>query len=825
MPVKQASAKARGGGAARAVPFLVLFVILVLTVIAVVLWRRGFQFESLLNDKRLNTVLGVATTVVGAVAKMLQGSRRQAPVADENLQAAVEEIAARNTERYRREAGNRGLLYNAGMGVRWQVRQSRDGGRAALSPPGRRDVTELHGFFAGLEGKRLVIEGPAGAGKTSAGLLTALALLDGRRDPAPGAAAVNPAVNPVVHPVPMLVGLQDWRPGRQSLKEWLISELDTEFDFLRNGVYGRETTARLVEGGYIIPFIDDAFAHTDVPPDPRARRGGPGPDGAPAEGRRPRGRRGADSRDERDAQLIDFLNHRNAEPGDPELGFVVMTDRTAYHDAIRWHQPINAVHVELDLPAEAAIAYLKKTFAGDGEKDEKPRWRENLVERLQSPPAGAAGVLESPLCVSLIERLLYSRKGRLKDLPVDDVPAAEKYIYTQFIESAAERHGGRYRAGEFEACLRFLARRMSRTGTLVLELPRINVLIVDDDETPWWRRRLTLAALRLLAPMVVGSASGALVCALAELVGAVIHYTFVLSTGWGGALGACVGLSVGLISERRGRRDKSVWRVDFALGNALAAAAVTLSVLLAAESNTRHLRYTLYTTVITFLMVGLLSSPAPPWSLRVDSWSAPLNQVFAHVNIFVAVAVGLAVGGGFSADDGWSYGLAAGAAMGFGFGFMDRMSYRLQDAQNPRQALRNGRRQALSTGVVFALALALPLGGIDGKHGAADPGSDHGLAVGLTVGLGVFLLSALAVWWAGDDTVRTRMVCRQLQAQAPGLSIAMLDDACREQILRSTGKGYGFSNVSLQRYLEAQAQPAPPLGGQAPSTRPEPPAR
>lgn len=171
-------------------PLLIAAAVAVVLAGAVLLWLTGFNPGSLLDDKRLNTVLTVLTTAIGAAVKLVR--RRTPPESTDRLDLAHRELTERLARLYRIEAVDTGLL-GPRMGVRWRILPVQD------SP---RDTTVLPAWFRVRPERRLVILGGPGSGKRSAALLIALDLLAGRGPDS-------------IRATPVLLGVGGWDPARR----------------------------------------------------------------------------------------------------------------------------------------------------------------------------------------------------------------------------------------------------------------------------------------------------------------------------------------------------------------------------------------------------------------------------------------------------------------------------------------------------------------------------------------------------------------------------------------------------------------------------------
>lgn len=181
------------------------------------------------------------------------------------LDRAADELAFAEFRHWRSEADSRGLM-SALVPVRWEVTGHRLTTRVAAataerSPrrfrplPGLAPVTEkslrkggdladLHRVYGGLASGRLLIVGPAAAGKTSAAVMLLRAALEYRDDPA--RLAHKSGI-----PVPVLVTLDGWAPDdeREDVIDWAVERLSRMHD-------GHRYLRQLLETGRIALFLD-----------------------------------------------------------------------------------------------------------------------------------------------------------------------------------------------------------------------------------------------------------------------------------------------------------------------------------------------------------------------------------------------------------------------------------------------------------------------------------------------------------------------------------------------------------------------------------------
>ncbi|MFB9451105.1 NACHT domain-containing protein [Dactylosporangium vinaceum] len=160
----------------------------------------------------------------------------------------ADELASAVHAQWKNSAGERRLIVPAPIPLRWRSTIFPifggldtvwpDDPDAAPFPPlpgmpavthrtllsgGRQDLLRLYG---GLPTGRLAISGPAGSGKTSAGILLVLDALKHRMD--------LPESDRARTPVPILLSLSSWDPLAESLERWLITQLRQAYPVVRS---------------------------------------------------------------------------------------------------------------------------------------------------------------------------------------------------------------------------------------------------------------------------------------------------------------------------------------------------------------------------------------------------------------------------------------------------------------------------------------------------------------------------------------------------------------------------------------------------------------
>ncbi len=364
-------------------------------------WGGGASAEDLLGvaGTAVGLVVGVASLCISWLG--YRADRRE-HVDSLGLAAMTDELALAVRTQWQAEARVRRLDEPYALPVPWRpahadvvepwdilVRTSTGApaDRAALPPAWAGGPEGLAGsddeivevFTARVPGRRLLILGEPGAGKTMLLVRLLLGLLQSRE---------------AGSPVPVIFPLASWDPDRRELDAWLAERLATDYPGLAApapapaaGGLGQVTSrARaLLDQRLIIPLLD-------------------GLDELPAHTR---------------AVALDAVN-RTLPPGTP----LVLTSRTAeYRAAVdppaHAGVPVRltgAAGIELDAVApEEAAAYLRRDAGGEGTPSAE-RWRPVLDLLPTDTPVGQA--LQTPLTLFLARTIYNPRPSeRLTALP------------------------------------------------------------------------------------------------------------------------------------------------------------------------------------------------------------------------------------------------------------------------------------------------------------------------------------------------------------------------------------------------------------------------
>ncbi|MEV5844559.1 hypothetical protein AB0M32_21600 [Streptomyces sp. NPDC051985] len=437
-------------------------------------WRHDAATEGVLIS-----AIGTLVSVAALVADVLRGDADPAPApAEEQRRRAADALAEAVREQWAAEARLRRLQDPEPIDVHWapadrrladhpeNVRgigrpadrdqdrsrhRDRDGSRTRWVPgsgvSGVSRVEDLAGVFTGLPGRRLVVLGGPGAGKSVLAVRFVLARLAERR---PG------------EPVPVIFPLAGWDPRRTGLREWLAERLAAEHRSLAAVTDGTRTLARgLLDAGLVLPVLDGF--------DELAR---------PAYG--------------------EAVRRINAGLDD-DLPLLLTSRATAWATAVAEGDVLTAAEVvelrPLDL-AQAA-AHLERTARPQRTTDgtDATVWTPVVAELARHPHSPAATALTTPLMVALA-RAVYGDTSRdpselLDTARFGSAAAVEEHLLGAFVPAAyadADPHA----ASDAARHLALLARELHRR---------------DTGRLAWWELESLLPrALRVYAPGLLSMA-------------------------------------------------------------------------------------------------------------------------------------------------------------------------------------------------------------------------------------------------------------------------------------------------------------------------------
>lgn len=447
----------------------------------------------------LGAVVLLFVVLIGLLDPWLRRTGATEPSTTAQLTAATRALAAATTTQLRAEAEGRELVPPCQLNVRWL------GASPELADP-KCQPAELYGsleelapWYRRLPGRRLVVLGPAGSGKSSLATLLALGLLDD--------AALN-------DPLPLVLPLGAWNP-RVDLRTWMTQRLRDDYPALRNiELYGSYAADLLIEQRRVLPILD---AFDEVPANLRISA----------------------------LQGID----RAMPPATP----VVLTSRRrAYTSTVAKTGPLRNAHVvELEPVAEETLA---EVLRGSSSRFGASRWEPLLMQLRHDPNGPLAAALGSPLMVWLT-RTKYADVATNPTELLDpnrfpDRATIEEFLLDELVPTLFPEEDNEYLPltsdhwppEQAKVWLEFLAARMQQR------------------ELPWWELRrlvhrywltvLNAVSLGLLTALSVGM-----------MVALVNKLTVLDVASWTGASAGCL-VSVGTLinATSKGRNASASMR-------------------------------------------------------------------------------------------------------------------------------------------------------------------------------------------------------------------------------------------------------------------------
>ncbi|MFC4905947.1 NACHT domain-containing protein [Actinomadura gamaensis] len=306
-------------------------------------------------------------------------------ITEERLARQVANLAPAVLAGYRRELEQAGADPDSAIAVRWGVP---DGVRQASGAGDFRrsgEIGEAAKLLRSVPSRRLVILGPAGAGKSVLATALAAQLLEdrGKKDP-----------------IPVVVSLAGWVPSRERLLKWAARRLAAAHpDLGRSVADARLVAARLLENGRILPVLD-------------------GLDEIPAEAR---------------AAALAELNRTGA----ARLPLVLTSRPDEYTGAVEAAGTLLASAAVVELRPLVAGQILASLPLADSSPGADERWRPVLDALAAGEAEPLREALASPLMVGLA-RAAYARTAddpaELLDLP--DAESVENRLLERFVPAA-----------------------------------------------------------------------------------------------------------------------------------------------------------------------------------------------------------------------------------------------------------------------------------------------------------------------------------------------------------------------------------------------------
>lgn len=630
-------------------------------------------------------------------------------------------------------------------------------------------LAEAVDLYERLPGKRLVVLGRPGSGKSVVAMTLTLALLDRWQ---------------LGMQVPVLFPVASWDPSRARLDDWLADYLSENYQLSGDSRDSRVMGQKLLAGNMLLPILD-----------------------------------GLDEIPEALRPLAIMNLNRELDAAQP----IILTCRTAeYREAVETGDVLTlAAVVELQPLHPATITrYLTETTPAG---PRAMRWAP-VFERLSNDPDGAlATVLRTPLMVFLT-RAIYGDNPRdpaeLLGQRFHDPASIENHLLTQLISAtypdrphSAEKRQFHWQTGDVTSWLTYLARNGAGAGR---------------SDLAWWQLERAVppavidAVGGLLGGLVVGFVFG-------PIVGVVFAAAVVLagilprSRPWTieAQLKDRLELWIGHLLAKRanaevvaallglGEKVPLERRIGLAAGRFAAIAAGVIDAVIVY----RHT--SLYRAVADGLAVGLAVGLAAAF-VTISPRTTPSEVQFVArkgIPIFLRhLAIGLATGVGVGvvagALVGSRFGILAGVLVGLTLGLMDGLNVWLDVSTDVTCALsprstRNAERTAaiarsMAVGVAIAATSAVAFDLAYGTRSAIT----HALVFGVGFALADRYMGLSASVWGRYFVAKAWLA---LSGHLPWRLMAFLDDAYRHGLLRRAGAAYQFRHARLQEHL-ASAQ-------------------
>lgn len=664
---------------------------------------------------------------------------------------------------------------SSGLSDHWDNVRRLVAGSVADPVPLAGRIEQLTEIYKRVPSRRLVVLGPAGAGKTVLACRLVLDLLEERR---PG------------EPVPVIVSAGSWNPRTTSLHDWLTRQLVRDHPSLaaRAGPDGQNRAAALIAAGHVIPVLDGFDEMAGGFHEAALRR----------------------------------LNRA------PDVPMVVTSRVAEYADAVERVDVLSAAAVvELDdLSLEDLDAYLPRTAAGR----RSGLWSAVLDRMRTEPhepgPAMLREVLANPLMVFLARTIYSDRPGRD---PVDlldtgrypGVQALQDHLLAEFVPAVYEADSDRRRrwtADRARHYLTHLAGHLRSAGTNDVAWWQLR------DTVPRWKRTLVFAA---VDGLLIGFAGGV---AYPGTLGKAVLGGFALGLLTSLMSVLTVALTAGLApGPRSGRRRGRTRWLSGKVANALLTGFTTLVSGIAAGLAVGFA--TAFATgfpdwltngLVAGFAVGLpgglaggiigrrKAGPQPTHTrLQIRGRGRSVAGKFI-AGLMAGFAVGLPGGfaGAITGRIGVQYrdvfvtglvnGLVAGTALGLVIGLVAALVFGLEaradtsEVVSAAESLARDRRNALRKILAVGLGLGVAFELSDGWR--------HLAVFAVTFAAGFVGVRATSAWIHWVVLARGWL---PMTGRLPWRVQAFLDDAYHRGVLRRAGAVYQFRHVRLQHHLTA----------------------
>lgn len=681
------------------------------------------------------------------------------------------------------EEANRQIHDPVALPVRWHAastalrdhwanirRRPAESGCGAEPLPLAGRLEQIADVYERIPSRRLVVLGPAGAGKTVLAGRLVLDLLSARRSG---------------QPVPVIVSIGAWNPTTTSLQTWLAEQLIRDHPGLAADAGLGDSSSRaaaLVAAERVVPILD-AFDEIECGLHEAAVR---------------------------------QFNTR------AEIPLVITSREDKYAAAVRGADVVTAAAVVIleELTRQDLAAYLPRTAAGY----RTGMW-DAVLERMQTQPhepdaARLRGVLTNPLMVFLARTVYSDLPGQKPTQLLDHgrfptEQALQEHLLAAFVPAVyrSDRPGPdrtrcRWSAGQARRYLAYLADHLHQGGTRDLAWWQLR------DTVPRPRRTLILATTDALTTMLAIAMPYGLSYALRW------GLMTLLASGLAVAVTAGMARSV-LCKLPRLRTGKTA----LALGTALITGLTTGSLYdgLMGKHVDAIVYGVMYGTVggVAAWVAGLRTGGPQPTRTRL--------QIRGRIQILTArfatgFVLGFMVGGTLGGTLGVSYGLATGGlllGLAFGLAFAlivglfaivgsaFEVPLKADEVTSAAESLARDRgnslRKMFATVLMVGGAYELTLELLKGVTGGLSSGLADELGDGLLVGwLSVRVTSAWFFWLV---LVRGWL---PLTGRMPWRIQAFLTDAYERGVLRQAGPIYQFRHATLQDHLTTEAQSPQP---------------
>ncbi|MEU5975677.1 NACHT domain-containing protein [Streptomyces sp. NPDC047315] len=714
------------------------------------------------------SVLGTVTGLMGLLTVWAwRGApgRRGAGSDTGQIDETARALARMVRRQWEDEAVLRQLFAPAPLPVRWAPRLPRDPadshGPTATADSARADDPEaLMRLFRGVPGRRLVVLGPAGSGKTTFAVLLTLALLRTRTPD---------------EPVPVLCPLATFDPTRENARDWLRRRVTEDYPALGDVPrYGTESIVDLLTEHRLLPVLDGL---DEVP----------------------RPRRAAVL-----AALDDTL------PTDAPLVLTCRTDD--YARIVRHSAPLaNATVLEpVPLRVADALAALRHTSPAD----RRAAW-DDLSEHLERhPESPLARVLTGPLMATLV-RSVYGGGDRDPRELTDQrrfptVPALEHHLLdalvpTLYARSRRQDPTRRWGPDRAHGYLTFLARGLSRHGTFDLAWWQLHTW--SPALAGPWRRAAVWTGVALIGHLVTNP--------FLVPLGAPVRFV-PLSVALAFVVGPVVALSSRLAPAATTPVRRAAASTAVAVVGGLASVPAVAPFLPAGNGVQRTLVAVAFAAPCLMLVVLAAGLPVPPGlpsrgRPSTAHWRRRLPRALLGVACtafccgvsFASYSAYVLRGGEPHFATSLRDGLVVGAALGLLLVFFRwiRAPHPSDEHETVEGTLRADRLIALLSGAAGTALLVVPDAGVRTSVWFTSTLGDFAIVAAvrlLDVGATGFVLALATCAWPYYVVARCQFA---LGGRLPWRLQGFLADAHRLGILRRVGSTYQFRHARLQDHL------------------------